>query len=229
MVIGNGMVARRFNEYANDDRFLIFASGVSNSKTTDVGAYNREKQLLEQAIMSNPGKIIVYFSTCSIYDPSENNSIYVRHKQALENYIITSGVDYYIFRTANLVGPSGNPSNIFTFFLNSIKHNIPFKVWANATRNLIDVDDFYDIVHSILNSNIYLNSIVNIANPRSYAVPYIVESMESFLGKKALYDTIDKGAGFDIDTTQIQPVIEKLNISFDDAYLCQLLRKYHEL
>ncbi len=34
MVIGNGLVARSFDSYAQDDRFLIFASGVSNSKSS---------------------------------------------------------------------------------------------------------------------------------------------------------------------------------------------------
>ena len=32
MVIGNGMVAKRFGSYKINDQFLIFASGVSNSK-----------------------------------------------------------------------------------------------------------------------------------------------------------------------------------------------------
>jgi len=32
MVIGNGMVAKRFESYKTNDQFLIFASGVSNSK-----------------------------------------------------------------------------------------------------------------------------------------------------------------------------------------------------
>jgi hypothetical protein len=80
MVIGNGMVAIRFESYKTNDEFLIFASGVSNSKNINPEVYERELILLQRSIQENREKIFVYFSTCSIYDPEEENSKYVLHK-----------------------------------------------------------------------------------------------------------------------------------------------------
>src|SRR5438477_266860 len=53
MVIGNGMVAKRFESYKTNDQFLIFASGVSNSKNINHAAYERELTLLKNAIEEN--------------------------------------------------------------------------------------------------------------------------------------------------------------------------------
>ena len=69
MVIGNGMIAKRFESYKDDDRFVIFASGVSNSRNKDESAYSRETGLLKDTAAAHPDKIMVYLSTCSIYDP----------------------------------------------------------------------------------------------------------------------------------------------------------------
>ena len=80
MVIGNGMIAKRFSSYGDDKDILVFASGVSNSSSTGDVEYTREEALLSKAIQDNPHKTILYFSTCSIYDPSLQESMYVKHK-----------------------------------------------------------------------------------------------------------------------------------------------------
>ena len=106
MVIGNGMVAKRFGSYKINDQFLIFASGVSNSKNINPGVYERELILLQRSIKENPEKILVYFSTCSIYDPGEENSKYVLHKRQIEELIQKDQKHFYVFRVSNLVGHS---------------------------------------------------------------------------------------------------------------------------
>ena len=65
MVVGNGMVARKFLSYKTNNDFLIFASGVSNSKTSDPATYKREIELLESCMETNPKKTVVYFICCS--------------------------------------------------------------------------------------------------------------------------------------------------------------------
>ncbi len=98
MVLGNGLVGKRFHSYSEEDQFLIFASGVSNSKTTNQEVYDREIKLLRQTVREHIDRSIVYFSTCSIYDPDEKNSEYVRHKQNIEEFIQTNARQYNIFR-----------------------------------------------------------------------------------------------------------------------------------
>ena len=102
MVIGNGLIAKRFGSYSNEERFLVFASGVSNSKTTDAGLYKREAELLLQSLAANTGKTFIYFSTCSFYDHEEQQSAYVLHKKEMETLIKERAAYYYIFRISNL-------------------------------------------------------------------------------------------------------------------------------
>lgn len=104
MVIGNGMIAKRFSSYQDNDKFILFASGVSNSKNIDLSEYNRETELLKKTVTENPGKTLVYFSTCSIYDPEEQTGLYVRHKIEKEDYIRQYADRYFIFRVSNIVG-----------------------------------------------------------------------------------------------------------------------------
>src|SRR5258705_3696024 len=104
MVIGNGLVAKRFESYNEDDKFLVCASGVSNSKTTNLDAYNREIGLLKEAMRQHNDKTICYFSTCSIYDKEEKNSAYIQHKISIENMIRSVAKQYRIFRISNLAG-----------------------------------------------------------------------------------------------------------------------------
>src|SRR5215831_3721322 len=50
MVLGTGLVAGGFKAYVQNEKFLIFASGVSNSGNMDPDAFKREEQLLAGAI-----------------------------------------------------------------------------------------------------------------------------------------------------------------------------------
>ena len=227
MVIGNGMVAKRFESYNTNDDFIIFASGVSNSKNKDTTACERETSLLAESIVANPNKKLVYFSTCSFYDPAETESFYVSHKRKIENIIHQQVANYYIFRVSNLVGKSLNQNTILNFFYYHIINKINFDLWINSTRNLVDTDDFFFMVDYILKNNILSNKIINIANPISYNVKNIVTSLETILHQKANSIPISKGSSFTIDISLILPVIEKLGINFDGLYLDRLLKKYY--
>ena len=65
MVIGNGMIATRFSNYAENGDVLIFASGVSHSASATATDFARERALLLETMQLHPGKLLVYFSTCS--------------------------------------------------------------------------------------------------------------------------------------------------------------------
>jgi nucleoside-diphosphate-sugar epimerase len=229
MVIGNGLVARRFELYNSEDPFLVFASGVSNSKTKNPEAYNREMQLLKESILKYNTQSIIYFSTCSIYDPQEKGSAYVQHKLQIEDLIQTHARQYQIFRVSNLAGTSSNPNTLLNFFFNHIKNGINFDVWTNACRNIIDIDHAYLIIDHILKNNLFPNQVINIANPVNHRVKEIVATIESFLNIKSNYIEIEKGACFEIDISTIQHIIQKLGIRLDHEYLEDLLHKYYPL
>ena len=227
MVVGNGMIAQKFGKYIHNDTILFFASGVSDSKCTDPVAYQREENLLKTTIAANPGKMVVYISTCSVYDPSLADSQYVNHKKKLEGLIQQSGEKYLVVRTSNLAGPSGNPKTVLNFFVNSIATAHPFQLWTMAGRNILDLDDFYSIVTYILDNNLHVNKIINVANKQNYKVTEIVHAIEQHLQKKANCELLEKGAEFNIDVTEVAPVLDKLHIEFTDDYLPRILKKYY--
>ena len=212
MVIGKGMVARRFASYEKDDRFVIFASGVSNSKNRIIAEYSRETDLLKSIIEAHKEKILVYFSTCSVYDPEEKNSPYILHKYKAENIVQSYSQQFYVFRVSNLVGKSDNPNTILNFFVYHAVNKINFDLWSNAVRNLVGIDDMYRIIDYISN----------------YKVTEIVKTIEEFWQIEANYVSIAKGSSIPIDLSIISPIIQKLNIQFGENYLVNLLEKYYK-
>jgi len=227
MVIGSGMIAKRFDSFNEDNKFLIFASGVSNSKSINEPDYERELKLLQDTIKNNMDKVFVYFSTCSIYDKEERNSRYILHKKDAEHIIQSQSSYYYIFRTSNVIGKSTNPNTVLNFFIYHIFNKINFDLWINATRNLIDIDDMYKIAAYIIQKNIYPNQIINLANPVSYTTLEIIAAIEALWNIKANYIQIAKGNPFTIDVSLLFPILKELSISFKEDYLINLLRKYY--
>lgn len=226
MVVGNGMLAKRFENYRNNDSFIIFASGISDSTSTNVNAFEREKKLIIETINANREKLFVYFSTCSIDDSSMQESAYVNHKKKMEGLIMSNHTQFIIFRLTNPIGKTSNTHTVVNYFINHIVENHAFVVWKNATRNLIDIDDLYVICNEILQDGSFKNSVINIANPESYPVSFIVDSIEKHFSITGNYTLVDKGGGPLINTAAIEPLFKKFNINFDEHYLHRLLQKY---
>lgn len=226
MVIGHGMIARHFGKYIDDESLLVFASGVSNSSTIDEADYTREQDLLLHALQHHPKKTFVYFSTCSIYDTSLQDSLYVLHKLKMERFIQDTATSYLIFRVSNPVGFTPNPHTVLNYFVRHIKNQEHFKVWQYASRNLVDMDDVFKICDQLIQTKTIKNKIINIANPVNYPVINIIEAIEHHFGKKGNYTLAEKGNSPAIDTTAIQPGFSLLHIDFDKHYLPGLLKKY---
>ena len=228
MVIGHGLVASGFKAYHNNDRCLIFASGVSNSSNPDPDSFLREARLLQQMIDAHKDKIFVYFGTCSIYDHSMQHSTYVMHKLTMETMIQEQHDDYHIFRISNLVGKINNPNTVLNFFIRHIQSGSFFQLWKNAYRNIIDLDDAVAVCNYIIKQQLCKNEIVNVANPVNYTVLQIVEAIEAFTQKKGNYELVNKGGNPIIDTNIVQNFFDALNIHFDDSYLSRMFRKYFQ-
>ena len=108
MIYGNGLIAKSFKKYHKNSKFIFFASGISNSQEIDKFKYAREIKLLKKVILKKRNnQIFIYFSSCSIFDPSKKNSLYVKHKLKIESIIKTYD-NYYIFRLPNVIGNSSN-------------------------------------------------------------------------------------------------------------------------
>ncbi|HTN07651.1 NAD-dependent epimerase/dehydratase family protein [Agriterribacter sp.] len=227
MVIGNGLVAKAFDAYSTGNHFLIFASGVSDSTNTDKKAFDREKQLLIKCLKEHTEKVLVYFSTCSVYDTVVNKTPYVLHKLEMEGLIADLHKHYYIFRISNLAGQSANPHTVLNFFVQHILSGTSFFLWNNASRNIIDVDDAFSICNYILKQDCSYNKIINIANAVNYDVKVIVHEIEHFFKKKGNYTLVENSSHPEIDVSEIQSIVSALNINFDQDYLRKIINKYY--
>ncbi|MFY7786359.1 MAG: NAD-dependent epimerase/dehydratase family protein [Thermoflexibacteraceae bacterium] len=230
MVIGRGTMAQAFSGFTDNTNFLIFASGVSNSKETNQEAFDREMRVLQEALVQHSNLHLVYFCTCSVYDAEECRSLYVQHKLAAEQYIQKVAQSYTIFRVSNVVSSTLQHTTIFSYLAHHIQHHLPFKLWKNAYRNILGIEDIQKLVGYLLQQpQLSHNQIINIANPTSYAVIDIVKAMEIFFQHPAHYEMIDKGVRFEIDTSLVQSIAPQLNIAFDNQYIYRLLQTYYSI
>ncbi|XUY29653.1 NAD-dependent epimerase/dehydratase family protein [Agrobacterium sp. rho-8.1] len=225
MIIGRGLVASAFVPYFDSDQdVIVFAAGVSNSGETRGEEFLREEKML-RGYLEAAGQLL-YFGSCSVFDPEMANTQYVRHKLEMEA-LVGSYTGNAIFRLPQVVGTSSNSNLLTNFLCQKIENGERFNVWKNARRNLIDVDDIAAIVTHMIRKGDPKEGVYNIASPFSVSILNIVEVFEKVLGKKAVYSLIDAGSGYDIDVPDVKRAASDLNISFDEDYIERTVRKYY--
>ncbi len=222
MIIGKGLIASQFIDADTKD-VVFFASGVSNSSETRKEEFLREQDLVKETINRYPDKLFVYFSTCSIYDSSKYDSLYVLHKLHIEEIIKQNTQDYLILRISNAVGNGGNPNLLMNYLSRQILNNQELVIHQHATRNLIDVEDVKEITLQYINSKSW-NKIVNVAFTENFYIPEIIESFEEVLNKTTQKIVINKGEHYSIDVRELD---YKFSIQNKKAYLNLLIEKYY--
>ena len=225
MIIGRGLLASLFTENDRDD-IIFFASGVSNSLENRPEEFLREENLIRNTFTENPGKLLIYFSTCSIYDSSKTESDYVLHKLKMEQLIKNACEKYLILRVSNAVGKGGNPNLLMNYLVRSIKNNETINVHTKATRNLIDADDIKNITFKLIENQSF-NKIVNVAYLQNYAIIEILEIIERFYNTKLSLNLIKSGSGYDINIPDIEDYFRINNLNNKESYLCRILEKYY--
>lgn len=227
MIIGSGFLAKAFfSRFGNSPEICVYASGVSDSASTDPEAFGREKRLLAGSLAANrSARAFLYFSTCGVYDEASRDSAYVRHKLEMEA-AVSGHPGHLIVRLPQTAGRTSNPHTLLNYLYAKITGGERFQLWKNATRNIIDIDDIVPIVSRMAEDPAFAASTVNVANPRSVTMPELVAMMEKAAGRKALADPVEKGAPYAIDISRIRPVIEELGLAFGEAYLPRVLEKY---
>ncbi len=217
MIIGNGLIANAFNEYRYNDDVLIFASGVSNSMENNENEFNKEYELLKDAI-SIPSKL-VYFSTCSIVDGSKKTP-YILHKIKMEKLITECSNNYLIFRLPIVVG---NTNNKNTFF-NNIKNKIINKEFIDiyiTYRYLIDVFDLSKYLPDFIEND--KNLTINVCLNNKMSVIDIVNMMAKELEIPINVKYIDSITTKDIDNSYF---MSKMSFDYLPQYNKVLIKKY---
>lgn len=223
MIIGNGLIANAFRDADRED-VVFFASGVSNSLETKAENFLREENLVKETIQKFTDKLFVYFSTCSIYDSSKNESPYVNHKLNMEHLIATNCPHYIIARVSNAVGNGGNPNLLMNYIHRSIQNGDKITIHKNAKRNLIDVEDLKNILIHIIEKE-ERNKIFNLAYLDNFSITNIVSTFERVLGKEAIKETLDMGESYSIDLHGLEDYFEEES---PENYLKNLILKYYK-
>lgn len=227
MIIWNGLIAKAFEYYKENDNILVFASWVSNSQNKDLNEFEREINLLKDNLENNKNKLFIYISSCSIEDETLKDSLYVKHKINAENIIKNNSNSYLIIRTSNPVWFTKNKNTFLNFLFNKIKNWENFKIWKNANRNLIDVEDLFKISKDIIDNKILINKTINIANKLNFPILKIVKIFEEHLNLKANYDMEDSWWTPTIELKEIENIIKKLWIIFWEDYIENIIKKYY--
>ncbi len=227
IVIGNGLVAKAFKNHSDQSDIVLFASGVSDSKTADRQDFEREQNLLLETVSLNRKIPLIYFSTCGIYDPDMQSTAYVRHKLLMENLIQKNSDSFIIFRVSNIVGFSNNKNTIFNYFINRLLNHEKISVWKHAYRNFADIDFVTRSVLLFLEDfSDWKNRTVNIAMKENTSVLELVYTLMDVYQMEAEIDLIDKGNNYSISVEDLCSVFMKKGMEVPSVDLKELITKY---
>lgn len=226
MIVGHGLLARAFAaRYADKSDVTIFASGVSNSRTTDETAFARERALLAP-LLDGPGRV-VYFGSCgSTNSDPLTDTPYMRHKRAMEAMVASSPAGL-VLRLPQVVGLTANPTTLTNFIRDRILSGTLFTVWTKAERNLIDVEDVAAIGARLIERGGDDGRIFSIASAASLPMPEIVAILERVLGRKAHFVTEPLGSPLRIQADQALAIADELGIDLGTGYAEAVIRKYY--
>ena len=231
-ILGSGFIAKSFikyEEFFKKLRIHLYAAGVSNSLCKDKEFFNEDKnRLVDFSKSIEDGQTLLYFSTCSIDDPSRNKNFYVKHKLDIEEFIKQNFKKYLIVRLPEVVGKSKNNNTLVNFFFKKIKKQEKFDLWIEANRSIIDIEDVVNILIDFLSNDTQdKNKIINIANTKKSSAFHIVKILENITKIKAKYNIVSKGEkNWDIDTSATNDSMKRCKIIFKKNYLENLLIKY---
>jgi nucleoside-diphosphate-sugar epimerase len=227
MIIGSGMLARAFAPlFADSTESCIYAAGVSNSNCSDQREFDRERDRLMKAMEQHRlVGLFLYFGTCSANGSLD--SPYVQHKVKMEK-IVAEHPQYLILRLPQAAGKTENPHTLLNYIFSRIIRSERFQIWKNARRNIIDVDDIVRIAVGLALEEGVRRECINVANFSDYSMGDVVAKIEKVVGKKSIFDSLDKGSTYPIDTQRINRIARRCGVDFGPDYLEFVIRKYYE-
>lgn len=220
MVVGNGLIAKSFSIFREDNNIIIFASGVSNSKSTEISDFERERKLI---LSQDKNKKIIYFSTYSISDDSLRNE-YIRHKINMESLVENNFEDWLILRLPTVVGYGGNDNNFFNYISNRLKKNLPITIYENTYRSLLDVDDLLPLLKNIIYN--VSNQKIDVSLDNQTLVTDIVKEMLIISDSKSDIMKSNCSGNSPVDNTKLKSICDVFDEINKPNYNSQLIKKY---
>ncbi len=192
-VIGNGFLAKELKKirFTNAKDFIIYAAGISNSKTKNLVELKREVDKIKKCLKKlNKDKVLIYISTLSVLEKKIHKDLYIKNKKKIEILIQKNLKNYIIFRFPQIVGKNTNPHTLTNFLYQKIKNEKNFIIWSKTKRNLIDIIDMKKIIKTILVNKNFKNKVFNIKNTESIYVEQIVSILSKILKKRPKFNIL---------------------------------------
>ena len=225
MICGTGLVAKQLTAFKDRKDVLIFASGVSNSRETKEEAFEREEKLL-LSFRGTKAKL-VYFSTCSLFDPASQGSRYVLHKIRMEDLVRNYFQEHLIVRLPLLIAHSSNPYTFFNFIQTCIKNGTSIPVQSNAWRYIFDAAEIGFFIPLLMKEQTEPGMEINMAFNNGAPVPVLIQMFEKIMGKQAVIQKLEQGSFYEFDRNPFYSILPKANFNFDKRnYNFNLLEKY---
>ena len=222
-VVGRGLLAQAFTASNLDESFLIFASGVSNSTETRESEFLREKELLLKELKSNSERIVIYFSTCSVYQ--QPKVAYAKHKLEMEELIARESEKYHIYRLPQVVGVVNN-TTIISYFVKAVLAGVNVQIKQDAKRYLVGIDDVTRLVVKLSASKQRESFIANLATSHAVDVLNIYKKVVELVGGSLAYDIVSGGDSYDIPINFLQNELNSDDAVFQTSYWTDILKRY---
>ena len=230
-IIGNGFIGKSLNKIKKDlvkTNYIIYAAGISHSKTKSKKNLKRELNLFKLFLKNNFSKKIIYISTADVTNNILNKSLYVKNKIQIERLIKKKFKNYIILRLPQIIGKSKNKNTLINYFYFNIKNNKPLVLIKNFKRNVLDIDDILKLLKIIVYSKRTKNKVIILSNKYSVQPIDIVKIFEKKMNKIVNYK-------FKKIKKQIWPLyyhknahyFKKAKITFDRNYLLKTINKYY--
>ena len=221
-IIGNGLISKAFKKTNFNNNFIVFASGVSNSRNKNDLNFQKEFNLLKETLNKFKYKHIIYFSTCSLNDPEITK--YKEHKKKIESYIIDNCGLYSIFRLPQIVGVVNN-NTLISYLIRNLKYGNKILINSKTTRHLLDVEDLTRISTIILNKG-FSNKIIDIAPSHHVDVLSIVKYISFELNLDYKAKLVNDGFKQNILISTLKDVLGSDDKIFLRDYWKLVLKKY---
>ncbi|GAB4307718.1 MAG: NAD-dependent epimerase/dehydratase family protein [Phototrophicales bacterium] len=237
-IIGRGLIANALFPYSDQlEDVVIFASGVADSTTTDSHEFEREYHLLYETITAclKSQKRIVYFSSGgTVYGNyegirSENTPLlpqtcYGRHKVLCEAIVRQSTLPYLIVRLPNLVGSMQNKTQLIPSLIHQARQG-KVTLFQLATRDLVDVEDFAQIVVELLH-NLSTSETIVLASGYSISIELIFDTIQEILNIPTQVELLPKGDNQQFSIDKLRSLIGDNHLPFHAEYYKQVITKY---
>lgn len=223
-VIGHGFLGKAFSKKKLKEKVIFFTSGVSNSNCISEKQFNRErKKILNLKIKKD--ELLIYFSTCGIYDPSRNKKKYFKHKVDMEYLIKKNFTKFLIIRLPELIGKNNNKKTLVNNIYYNLLSNKKIFLFNGSKRNLIHIEDVVNLTTKLIRKKIS-NIIINLANTRFILPIDLLKIFEKILNKKAKFKVINVNKkSWYINLTKIKNLIPKYNSIFNKNYIETSIKK----